>query len=123
MDNGNKRNTSGIEKFREEKKARCNSRVEKAICEMAADHVEINFNSLSKKASVSKRYLYDNHFDTINVLRQKGKNKTLKSKVTIDGKDVLLAAKNKRIKELEAEVARLKEILKIRYGQTYYEND
>ncbi|MFA9377023.1 MAG: DUF6262 family protein [Lachnotalea sp.] len=123
MNDSNKRNTTGIEKFREEKKSRCNNRVESAIYEMVAEHAEINFNSLSKRASVSKRYLYNNHFDTIDSLRQMKKNKTIKSRVTDNGKDILLAAKNKRIKELEAEVTRLKDILKRKYGQTYYEND
>ncbi|WP_218915144.1 DUF4461 domain-containing protein [Caldanaerobius polysaccharolyticus] len=39
--------------------------------------------------------------------------------MTDASKDVLIAAKNKRIKELEEEVKRLKDILKRRYGEDY----
>jgi len=39
--------------------------------------------------------------------------------MTDASKDVLIAAKNKRIKELEEEVKRFKDILKRRYGEDY----
>lgn len=123
MESNIKRNTLGIEKFREEKKDNCNRRLEETVYEMLAEKEEINFNSLSKRAELSKKYLYDNHFDMIDALRKKNKKTGSKTKVTESGKDILLAAKDKRIKELEAEVSRLKEILKRKYGETYYRND
>jgi len=39
--------------------------------------------------------------------------------MTDAGKDVLIASKNKRIKELEEEIKRLRGIFKRRYGEDY----
>ncbi|EGD52985.1 hypothetical protein TheetDRAFT_0001, partial [Thermoanaerobacter ethanolicus JW 200] len=46
-------------------------------------------------------------------------SKASKREMTDASKDVLIAAKNKRIKELEKEVQRLKGILARRYGEDY----
>ena len=43
----------------------------------------------------------------------------MKPSVTDKGKDVIIAAKNKRIRELEAEVDRLSSILKSFYAKEY----
>lgn len=43
----------------------------------------------------------------------------MKQNTSDASKDVLLAAKNKRIKELEAEVARLKKIIEKHYASEY----
>lgn len=45
--------------------------------------------------------------------------KQVKQKMTDASKDVLIAAKNKHIKELQDEMKRLKDILKRRYGDEY----
>jgi len=82
----------------------------------------ISFNSVAQLAGVSKKYLYDNHFDRINALREKQSGispKKVKQNTSDASKDVLLAAKNKKIKELEAEVERLKKIIEKKYAEEY----
>ena len=69
-----------------------------------------------KKANVSKGFVYQNEEirSRIEKLRdsQKGiKPKQVKDKMTDNTKDVLLAAKNKKIKELESENKKLKDYL------------
>lgn len=72
--------------------------------------------------NVSKKYLYDKHFEHIETLRKQQQDlpsqKQVKRNMTDASKDVLIASKNKRIKELE-EDKRLKGILERRYGEYY----
>lgn len=117
------RNTKGLNLSREGKSKSCEERVDRAIQQLIKDKEKINFNSVAEKANVSKKYLYDKHFKRIDSLRKQQEGlkspKQVKREMTNASKDVLIASKNKRIKELEAENKRLKEILKRRYGEDY----
>ena len=117
------RNTTGLAEHRENKKQSCNQRVDDAIKQLIKDRQGINFNSVSELAGVSKKYLYDNHFQRIDALRRQQEGlpspKQVKREMTDASKDVLIAAKNKKISELEAEVTRLKSILQRKYGEEY----
>lgn len=123
MSSNHERNTEGLAKSREKKANECQERVDKAIQQLLKDKGKISFNSVSEIANVSKKYLYDNHFDRIDTLRRQQEGlpspKQVKWEMTDASKDVLIASKNKRIKELEEEVRRLKSILERRYGQDY----
>ncbi|EEM56430.1 Tn554-related, transposase C [Bacillus thuringiensis serovar monterrey BGSC 4AJ1] len=86
---------------------------------------KINFNSVSTTAGVSKSYLY-NHLDIrerINKLREQQQGlsspKQVKREITDTNKDILLAAKNKRIKQLEDENKKLKEEMMRLRGKIY----
>lgn len=117
-----KRNTAGLEKARQERRESCNRQVDEAIQTLLKEHRMISFNSVAELAGVSKKYLYDNHYDRINTLREKQAGlppKKIKHNTSDASKDVLLAAKNKRIKELEDEVARLKKIIEKHYASEY----
>lgn len=117
-----KRNTAGLEKARQERREKCNRQVGEAIQTLLRERRAISFNSVAELAGVSKKYLYDNHYDRINALREKQAGlpaKKMKQNTSDASKDVLLAAKNKRIKELEAEVARLKKIIEKHYASEY----
>jgi len=122
LTSSHKRNTEGITLYREKKKKACIERVENAITELIRNHQAINFNIVSESANVSKKYLYDYYYERINELRAKQegiKPKQVKQQMTNNSKDILLAAKNKRIKELEEEIVRLKAITQRKYSEEY----
>lgn len=123
MSNSHERNTEGLLKYREKKARECKERVDKAIQKLFKEKEKITFNSVAEIANVSKKYLYDNHFDRIDTLRKQQEGlqspKQVKREMTDASKDVLIASKNKHIKELEEEVKRLKSILGRRYGTDY----
>ena len=79
---------------------------------------------IQKKANVSKGFVYQNQEirERIEKLRdsQKGiKPKQVKDRMTDNSKDILLAAKNKKIKELEEENKNLKKELEVLRGKLY----
>ncbi len=90
----------------------------------------MNFNTVAKAANVTKSYLYA-HQDVrerIEALRtQQGQERIERQWAerqqhqarTDKTKDVLLAAKDRRIKALEAENRKLKEELKVARGKLY----
>jgi predicted transcriptional regulator len=119
------RNTEGLREFSQKKQQETAQKVDKAIQELIKSKDKINFNSVAEKAGVSKVYLYK-HLelrDRIELLRKQQQGlpspKQIKQEMTDSSKDVLIAAKNKRVKELQDEVKRLKDILKRRYGEEY----
>lgn len=123
MSSSHERNTEGLIKSREKKVKECQERVDKAIQQLIKEKEKITFNSIAEIANVSKKYLYDNHFDRIDTLRKQQEGlsspKQVKREMTDASKDVLIASKNKRIKDLEEEVKRLKSVLERRYGEDY----
>lgn len=125
MGTNNYKNTEGIKNFARIKSELTLNKVNQAIQILMKNKEKINFNSVSTTAGVSKSYLY-NHLDIrerINKLRnqQKGLSspKQVKYEITDTNKDILLAAKNKRIKQLEDENKKLKkELMRLR-GKIY----
>lgn len=85
----------------------------------------INFNSVAMASGVSKAYLYNNQEiqERIETLRRQQEGlsspKQEKREKSDASKDVLLAAKNKRIKVLEEENKRLKAELAVLRGKLY----
>lgn len=119
------RNTSGLAvhaKLRAEHKQQ---QVDQAIGKLLRENKPINFNAVATAAGVTKAYLY-NHpelRDRIETLRASQMNhitprRTL-SERTEGSREVLLVAKDRRIKELEAENRQLKEELKVARGRWY----
>src|SRR5260370_27368086 len=105
-------------------------RVHRAIDQLLREQHTVNFNTVAKVANVTKSYLYA-HQDVrerIEALRtQQGQERVERQWAerqqhqarTDKTKDVLLAAKDRRIKALEAENRKLKESLKMAYGKSY----
>ena len=125
MPSEHERNTEGLIKSREKKSNECRERVDKAIRQLLREKSRINFNSVADRANVSKKYLYDHHCECIIELRRQQEGldpKQVKRAMSDASKDVLIAAKNKRIRELEDEVKKLKVILEHRYGKDYEKN-
>jgi cell shape-determining protein MreC len=112
------------------KSQQAQQRVHQAIDQLLQEQHTVNFNTVAKAANVTKSYLYA-HQDVrerIEVLRtQQGKERLERQWAehqqhqarTAKTKDVLLAAKDQRIKALEAENRQLKEELKVARGKLY----
>lgn len=118
------RNTSGLLAYAQRRKEEKQKAVEAAIDRLLRERQPINFNSIATKAGVTKAYLYSQPAlrERIEALRQQavGKKPGLPPKGKTDAsKEVLLLAKDRRIKDLEAENRRLKEELRIARGKLY----
>ena len=121
----NKRDTNGLREYAKKKSAEASIKVDAAIQRLIKSKDRINFNSVSVESGVSKAYLYNNLVirDRIERLRlqQDGLSSPgqVKREMSNASKDVLIAAKNKRIKELDEENKRLKaEVMHLR-GKIY----
>lgn len=123
MSHDHVRNVQGLLLYAEAKSRSVRQRVDSAIRSLVSQHKAVNFNSVAAQAGVSKTTLYNNpeYRTRIELLRQNSISAKIPTKriVTDKGKDVILAAKNKRINELEAEVKRLSAILKHCYADEY----
>ena len=123
MSSDHVRNVSGLLSYAKEKSKAVNQRIDSAIGSLLKQGLPINFNSVATLAGISKTTLYNNpdYRARIQSLRQSANSVPFSTKraVTDKSKDVILAAKNKRIKELETEVERLSSILKRYYAAEY----
>jgi hypothetical protein len=129
-DSSPKPNISGLLAHAQKKSQQTQQRVHQVIDQLLREQQIINFNTVAKAAKVTKSYLYA-HRDVrerIEVLRtQQGQERIERQWAerqqhqsrTDRTKDVLLAAKDRRIKALEAENRKLKEDLKVAYGKLY----
>ncbi len=119
------RNTQGLKDYAVKRQKETAKKVDQAIQHLIKTKGKINFNSVSEQAGVSKAYLYGHPEirERIETLRKQQAGlpspKQVKREMTDASKDVVIAAKNKRIKELEEEVQKLKDILKRKYGEEY----
>lgn len=122
--NNHDRNVSGLLSYAAAKSDAVARRIDSAINALVSQNAAVNFNAVATLAGVSKTTLYGNpdYRSRIEKLRQSTTTSlsgAAKRTVTDKGKDVLIAAKNKRIHELEAEVERLSSILKRCYANEY----
>jgi cell shape-determining protein MreC len=117
--------TKGLKKYAEEKTKITLEKVDKAIRELSFSGEKINFNSVTTASGVSKTFLYNNKEikKRIEELRQQQVSKEMNQRAKYDktakSKDVIIIAKDKKIKELEEENKKLKEQLEILRGKLY----
>lgn len=117
--------TKGLKEYAKHKSEITLDKVDKAIRELSLSEQRINFNSVSQLSGVSKTYLYNNEEvkSRIEELRQKQLSKTMNQRAKYDktskSKDIIILAKDKKIKELEQENKRLKEQLEVLRGKLY----
>ena len=123
-------NTRGLLAYAQSKAEEAQKRVHQAIDQLLREQQVVNFNTVAKTATVTKSYLYahDGVRERIEALRaqqsqerieRQWAERKLHQNKTDNTKDVLLAAKDRRIKTLEAENRKLKEDLKVAYGKLY----
>ncbi len=121
------RNTTGITAHAQRRKEQKRKGVEDAITTLLREQKPINFNTVAKAASVSKAYLYSQPDlrERIDALRQQELAHRLRQPAvrfpgkTDAGKDLVILAKERRIKELEEENRKLKQQLKGALGKVY----
>ena len=125
MSSNHKRNTAGLKAFAQRKSEEKAIKVAETIRVLIESREKINFNSVSLKAGVTKAYLYKHleFRERIEALREEQSGLTspmqLKREMTNTSKDILIAAKNKRISELEAANKQLKDQLAKLRGKIY----
>ena len=123
-------NTRGLLAHAQRKAAETQQRVHQAIDQLLQEQEVVNFNSVAKAANVTKSYLYANADvrERIEALRaklgqerieQQQAERKLHQARTDKTKEVLLEARDRRIKALEEENRRLKNDLKTAYGKLY----
>src|SRR5438270_9052934 len=121
------RNTAGLVAHAHQRKEEKRKRVDDAITCLLREHKAINFNTVAKEAGVSKAYLYTQPLfrDRIEALRHQEREQMVRERVarptgkTDAGKDLVILAKERRIKELEEENRKLKQQRKGVLGKAY----
>lgn len=117
--------TKGLKKYAQEKTRKTLEKVDKAIRKLSLNDKKVNFNSISQESGVSKSFLYKSQEirARIEELREKQVNKEINQRAkynkTSKSKDIIIAAKDKKIKELEQENKNLKDQLEILRGKVY----
>lgn len=118
-------NTKGLKEYALQRSKMALEKVDKAIRELSLTEQKINFNSVSQLSGVSKTFLYNNDEikKRIEELRDKQVSRTINQRAKYDktskSKDIIIMAKDKKIKELEEENKKLKEQLEILRGKLY----
>jgi 5-methylthioribose kinase len=122
------RNTSGILAHAHHRKQEKRKRVEESIARLLRERQAINFTTVARVAGVSKTYLYGQTDlrERIDALRQQGLEQVVRERLdhaaagkTERSRDLVILAKDRRIKELEAENRKLQQQLKVALGKAY----
>jgi len=121
------RNTTNLVAYSHQRKEEKRKRVDEAIAHLLRNKNAVNFNAVAKAAGVSKTYLYcqPQLRDRIEALRQQEREQMVRERVTHPtgktdaAKDLVILAKERRIKELEEENRKLKQQLKTALGKAY----
>lgn len=118
-----KRNIEGMKNHAQQRSQEARCRVDQAITRLVHEHKPVNFNTVAQAAGVTKSYLYTQPDlrARIEALRtsQPLPMRHVPSERTEASKDLLLAAKERRIKILEEENRQLKVELKKALGSIY----
>jgi len=120
--------TKGLKEYAQNKTKITLEKVDKAIRELSLSKQKINFNSVSNLSGVSKTFLYYNTEikQRIEELRDKQTEKVIKQRLKYDktdkSKDIIIMAKDKKIRELQEENRKLKEQLEVLRGNLYLMN-
>jgi len=121
------RNTAGLIAHARRRKEHALERVDAAITTLLREGAPVNFNSVAKEADVTKQYLYANEQvrSRIEALRDQHRERAMHERrarphsKTDASKDLVIMAKDRRIKDLEEEVRRVKKDLQVALGKLY----
>src|SRR6266567_7712112 len=121
------RNTTGMTAHAQKRKEQKRKGVEDAITALLREQKPINFNTVAKAAAVSKAYLYSQPDlrDRIEALRQQGVEQAVRERITRStgktdaSRDLVILAKDRRIKAVEEENRKLKQQLKVALSRAY----
>jgi Family of unknown function (DUF6262) len=121
------RDTSGLAAHAKQRSEEKRKRVDETIDRFLREQLTINFNSVAQAAGVSKAYLYSQPElrERIEALRQQQMEHVVRDRIarpvgkTDASKDLVILAKERRIRELEAENQQLKKQLQVALGKAY----
>jgi hypothetical protein len=121
------RNTTGLAVHAQRRKEHKRKGVEGAIATLLREQKPVNFNTVAKAATVSKAYLYSQPDlrERIEALRQQEVEQQARERAarptgkTDASRDLVILAKDRRIKELEAENQKLQQQLKVALAKAY----
>ncbi len=122
------RNTSGMVAYAHHRKEEKRKRVDETITQLLREQQAITFSSVAKAAGVSKAYLYSQSDlrERIEALRQQAMEQVVRERAahptpgkTDGSRDLVILAKDRRIKELETENRKLQQQLKVALGKAY----
>ena len=125
MTNGkHARNVEGLRNHAAAKSNAARKRIDAALSTLLKNRAQINFNSVASLANVYKTTLYNHSEYRVRIEHLRRNNSSVSSgivkhNVSDKGKDVIIASKNNRIRELESEVERLSGVLKRCYANEY----
>ena len=117
------RNTDGLRKHAAYRGFEAKRKTEEAIKRLLAAGAPISFNAVSREARVSKAYLYRHADIKERIINLRSRQPTLTDKPTREStgasKDVIILAKDNRIRQLEKENKYLKQLLQKAYGEKW----
>jgi hypothetical protein len=121
------RDTTGLAAHAKQRSEEKHQRVDETIDRLLREQQVINFNSVAKAAGVSKAYLYSqpDQRERIDALRQQQLVHVVREQIsrpvgkTDASRDLVILAKDRRIKELEAENRKLEQQLKVALAKSY----
>jgi hypothetical protein len=122
-----KRNTAGIAAHAKIRKEQKRKNAEEAVDALLREQKPVNFHTVAKRAAVSKAYLYSQHDlrERIDALRLQEVEQRVRERVvqpagkTDASRDLVILAKDRRIKALEAENQKLQQQLKVVLAKAY----
>lgn len=120
-------NTAGLAAHAQKRKEQKRKSVEEVIAALLREQKPVNFHTVAKRAAVSKAYLYSQHDlrERIDALRQQEVEQRVRERVvqpagkTDASRDLIILAKDRRIKALEAENQKLQQQLKVALAKAY----
>ncbi|MBP3900174.1 MAG: transposase [Blautia sp.] len=118
-------NQSGLQRSNTERTRKAREKALQAIDNMKAEGEQVNFSTVSQRSGISRHFLYEDD-ETRKSIEEHRKsdvdneiNKRAKFDKTSKSKDVIIAAKDRRIARLEEENRRLRaEVITLR-GMIY----
>jgi hypothetical protein len=119
------RNTGGLLASASKRTLEAERRAVKALDEMMTEGADVNFQSVAKRGSISPAFLYGREELRKRIEGQRANQRHRRDVVQVTrsrtdaGLQVLLVARDRRIKELETEVRDLRRQLALCRGQLY----
>jgi hypothetical protein len=121
------RNTTGLTAHAQRRKEQKRKGVEDTITALIREQKPINFHTVAKAAMVSKAYLYSQQDirERIEALRQQSVEQMMRARAahspgkTDASRDLVILAKDRRIKALESENQKLQQQLKVALAKAY----
>ncbi|MDK2800873.1 MAG: hypothetical protein PWP27_1571 [Clostridiales bacterium] len=115
-------NTTKMLEYAKMRTEQCRNKVDIAISQMLKENLPVNFNSVSNRAGVSKRFLYSHKDIKEKIIKFRSSTSSICSKPTKaplndSSKDVIIERQKLKIHNLNEEISNLRHELQILYGK------